>query len=106
VYVAPQLETGTHGSAAVYVSADNLAWFSEIAGNVWPFAKPTAYAQRGVNYVWPSWSDQKGYLDPDEWTAMQPVKGDRFIDLPLDPMPTFDGVGVDLAKLPSDETKP
>lgn len=103
VYVAPQLETGTHGSAALYVAASSLAWFSEISDNVWPVARPTAYAQGGVHYVWPTWSDQRGYLDPDEWRRLPPVRGDRFLDLPLDPLPALPGAGADLSRLPAED---
>lgn len=100
VYVAPNLETGTHGSAAVYVAADNLSWFSEISQNAWPTARPNAYAQGGIHYAWPSWSDQKGYLDAEEWLRTPPVKDDRFIDLPVDPVPELPGIGADVPRLP------
>jgi hypothetical protein len=41
----------------------------------------TDYAQGGINYVWPLWSNQAGYKTPAEWNAMTPVGTDYFEDL-------------------------
>ncbi len=84
IYIAPHLKPGASQTAAVYVAASDLGSFSEISNNTWP--APSSFhnfAERGVMYVWPSWSDKRGYLTPEEWNAFNVVQGDRFENLPL-----------------------
>ena len=82
-YLAPQLTPGTHATAAIFVTGPDLGSFRQIRDNTWPSGHPTAYAQGGVMYCWPKWSDARGYLDPAEWAAEKCVQGDRFKTLPL-----------------------
>jgi hypothetical protein len=92
LYVAPNLVPGAYTTAAVYVEGDSLASFLKIDGNVWPRGKPNAYAEGGMNYVWPSWSDSKGYLDAAEWNALPQVGTDRFEDVNIN-QPRTTGAG-------------
>lgn len=92
VYRAPRLQPGSHGTAVIYVEAETLDSFRQISDNVWPIGQPNNFAEGGSMYVWPRWSDRRGYLDPTEWNALPTVRNDRFETLPLDaPVPA--GVG-------------
>lgn len=77
-YKAPKLEPGSHQTACVYVNDESLRSFRVISGNVWSAGKPRPYAQGGSMYVWPKWSDERGYLDAKEWSSQPQVKNDRF----------------------------
>lgn len=77
-YVSPGLRPGVSQTANVYVSDKDLSGFRTIESNTWSLGRPTSFAQGGVMYVWPSWSDRRGYLDPSEWTRDPKVKGDLF----------------------------
>ena len=35
-------------------------------------------------YVWPKWSDVRGYRTPQQWTEFPQVKGDHFETISLD----------------------
>ncbi|HMO25479.1 MAG TPA: right-handed parallel beta-helix repeat-containing protein, partial [Tepidisphaeraceae bacterium] len=95
VYLAPRLQPGSHGTAVIYVEAETLGSFREISNNIWPIGQPTNFAEGGSMYVWPKWSDRRGYLDAAEWNAMEVVRNDRFETLPLDaPIPP--GVGASI----------
>jgi hypothetical protein len=77
-YVSPELRPGASQSANVYVADNDLSSFRKIEGNTWSRGKPTAFAEGGAMYVWPSWSDKRGYLDPTEWAGDAKVTGDSF----------------------------
>lgn len=77
-YKAPKLEPGSHQTACVYVNDDSLRSFRTISGNLWSAGKPKPYAQGGSMYVFPKWSDERGYLDAKEWSTQPQVKNDRF----------------------------
>jgi hypothetical protein len=81
-YIAPALEPGASATAVVYVVGDEISeCFRDIGGNVWPKVNGLPYADGGCHYVWPKWSDSKGYRTPDEWTALG-AAGDRYENLP------------------------
>ena len=62
MWVAPNIIAGTRGTAPVYVADTDLSAFKRISNNVWPDpAKFDAYGQGGIHYVWPYWSDARGY---------------------------------------------
>jgi hypothetical protein len=77
-YLAPRLEPGANHTAAVFVCGRDLSSFRRIENNTWPAGRPKKYAEGGAMYVWPSWSDPRGYLDEKEWAACPQVRGDRF----------------------------
>lgn len=77
-YVAPELKPGVSQTANVYVADQDLSGFRRIDSNTWSSGRPTSFAQGGVMYVWPNWSDQRGYLDPSEWSQNAKVNGDVF----------------------------
>lgn len=77
-YAAPDLRPGASQTANVYVADNDLSSFKLIAGNAWSRGKPTGFAEGGAMYVWPTWSDKRGYLDPAEWAQQEKVSGDSF----------------------------
>lgn len=77
-YDAPSLSPGSHQTAVLYIAGQDLTSFTTITGNTWPQGRPQAYADGGVIYLWPSWSDRRGYLKPDAWNAMPQVGDDSF----------------------------
>ncbi len=81
LYVAPNLMVGTNGAAPVFVFGSDLSSFSDITGNVWPSPTIDQYAQGGINYVWPSWSNAAGYKTASEWNAYGVVGTDYFSDV-------------------------
>lgn len=83
LYVAPNLTTGSGASASVYVADDGLSSFKFIGNNVWADAKASLWADRGQNYVWPSWSNASGYRTGGEWNAFGTVGTDHFSDVSI-----------------------
>lgn len=84
LYVAPMLYPGSHRTAPMFVAADDLSGFSEISDNVWPTCpRRDGYAEGGVHYVWPRWSNSDGYKTEAEWEAYDQVGKDRYIDVLL-----------------------
>ena len=81
LYLAPKLITGQGGAAPVVVYDTSLASFTKISNNVWPMPSITQYAQGGINYIWPIWSNAAGYQTPAEWNAQAAVGTDYFEDL-------------------------
>lgn len=77
-YLASGIKPGVLQTANVYVADQDLSGFRTIESNTWSLGRPTSFAQGGVMYVWPSWSDRRGYLDPSEWTRNTKVNGDVF----------------------------
>lgn len=78
LWVVPSFEAGTP-SAPVYVAGTNLEMFKEISNNVWP--KPVSYnryGQGGIHYIWPKWSDSRGFQTVAEWDAFAQVKDERY----------------------------
>lgn len=84
LYSAPNIAPGSHETAVVYVAQGDLAGFREIAGNVWPTCKPYEFANGGVFYVWPTWSDARGYLTLEAWRGLPGVDGDEQADVKVD----------------------
>ena len=82
LYVAPNLVTG-NGAAVVYVTGSDLSSFQRISNNVWPIPKTTGYAEGGYHYLWPNWSDPKGYQTPQEWGANAPVQHEMYLNVQL-----------------------
>lgn len=82
VYIAPNLQPGASSTAIVYVVGKDLRCFREIAGNIWPVVNPLPYAQGGVHYVWPKWSDAQGYRTPEEWRDLG-AKDERYENVRL-----------------------
>jgi hypothetical protein len=74
LYSAPNLAPGSHETAVVYVGQDDLSSFRAIAGNVWPTCKPIEFARGGIFYVWPKWSDERGYLTMEKWREFAMVR--------------------------------
>ncbi|HTL28569.1 MAG TPA: PKD domain-containing protein, partial [Tepidisphaeraceae bacterium] len=83
LYVAPNLQPGGNRAAPVYVNDDNLNSFKIITNNVWSVGSILSYAQGGINYIWPSWSDARGYQTPTEWNAWSQVGSDIFSKVTL-----------------------
>ncbi len=78
LYVAPHLAATGGGSAgAVYVADADLSGFREIAHNVWPSTALTRN-QGGLNYVWSSWGDTRGYRTPQQWESFSQVHDDAY----------------------------
>ncbi|MCS7033081.1 MAG: right-handed parallel beta-helix repeat-containing protein, partial [Phycisphaerae bacterium] len=67
LFIAPGLSPGSHSTAVVYVGGSDLGSFQRIDGNLWPECRPQPFARGGVFYVWPSWSDARGYLPLPVW---------------------------------------
>jgi len=70
LYVAPKLAPGSDLTAAVYVGQRDLSGSLQIHGNIWPICRPLPYAGGGVFYIWPSWSDERGYLNLARWNEL------------------------------------
>jgi hypothetical protein len=81
LFLAPKLITGASGAAAVFVYDNDLSSFDKISNNVWPMPEMTKYAEGGINYVWPNWSNSAGYKTPAEWNALGVVGTDYFEDI-------------------------
>ncbi|MEA2709745.1 MAG: hypothetical protein QOF78_2346 [Phycisphaerales bacterium] len=81
LYVAPHLLTGTGGAAPVFVYDNSLSSFDKITNNVWAMPTMNKYAEGGINYVWPIWSNAAGYKTPAEWNALGVVGTDYFEDI-------------------------
>ncbi len=77
-YEAPNLQSGASQAANVYVNDRDLSSFRSIESNTWSIGKPLNFAEGGMMYVFPKWSDKQGYLDPKEWARQPQVKNDAF----------------------------
>jgi len=85
MWVAPNIIASTRGTAPVYVADTDLSAFKRISNNVWPApAKFDAYGQGGIHYVWPYWSDARGYQTAAEWDRFGVVSGESYNNSPLD----------------------
>jgi hypothetical protein len=79
LWLAPNVIAGEHATAGIYVGASNLNEFSTISHNVWQMPNLfVPYAGGGVMYIWPSWSDRRGYITPAVWNKLPGVSGDIF----------------------------
>lgn len=97
-YVAPNLQPGAYGAAAVYVAKTNLDDFTVIRNNTWPTgSNGLSYAQGGVMFVGASMSSA-GYRDASEWNSFGVVSGDVFRSVKLNDvlasMSVFGGSGL------------
>jgi len=77
-YTAPNLTTGSYETACVYVNDRTNNSFTTITRNTWTTGKPLPFANGGVMYVWPKWSDPRGYLTPAAWNALPNVTEEAF----------------------------
>lgn len=86
MWLAPKVVPGGgNGVAGIYSNSNTLSNFNSIADNVWPSpAEFHGYAPGGIHYVWPNWSDARGYLDASEWEAQAVVTDDKFAFTPVD----------------------
>jgi hypothetical protein len=78
LYVGPNIKTGQNTAAPIFVSSSDLSSFTKITNNVWAVGGILNYAQGGINYVWPMWSNSTGYRTPSEWNNMPQVGTDSF----------------------------
>jgi hypothetical protein len=78
LYLAPNLYTGANGSAPVFVLQNDLSSFRTIHNNVWPNPNKAVYAEGGINYIWPSWSNATGYRTEAEWDSFGQVYSETF----------------------------
>ncbi|HEX3357834.1 MAG TPA: PKD domain-containing protein [Tepidisphaeraceae bacterium] len=83
LYIAPNLTPGFGQAAPVLVYGSDLGDFNEITNNVWAVGHILTYAQGGMNYIWPSWSNALGYMTADEWNSHPQVGTDVFADTPI-----------------------
>ena len=84
LWVAPNFVAGNGGSAPVYVAGDDVSLFREVSHNVWP--DPVSFdrfGEGGIHYVWPDWSDARGYRTPEEWDALPGVSDERYANVAL-----------------------
>jgi hypothetical protein len=85
MWVAPNIVASTRGTAPVYVADTDLSAFKRISNNVWPTpAKFDAYGQGGIHYVWPYWSDARGYQTQAEWDKFGVVSDESYSNSSLD----------------------
>lgn len=85
LWVNENFQPGKAGSAAVYVTENNLRSFREISGNVWalPGSPSGAWAKDGVSYLAATWGDKDGYVTAAEWNANPAVGTDYFANVTL-----------------------
>jgi len=79
LWIVPKYVAAGNGSAPVYVESTGLDMFLEISHNVWP--KPVSYykyGQGGIFYVWPEWSDSRGFKDAKEWDSYTQVENELY----------------------------
>jgi hypothetical protein len=83
LYIAPALAPGATQAAPVFVMEGDLGSFRSISNNVWAEGNPLPYAHGGMNYMWPNWSDSRGYLSAQEWNSRSQVGTDIFADVTM-----------------------
>jgi hypothetical protein len=101
LWVAPNIEVGSYGTAPVYVPGNNMSDFTQISNNIWPMpAKLTGYVDGGINYIGTS-PLGNGYLTAAQWDAQSNVGNDVFANMTLKGsyQVTYDGLvaGADIA---------
>lgn len=84
LYSAPNLSPGSHETAVAYVGQADLSGFRQVACNVWPVCKPQEYARGGIFYIWPNWSDERGYQSLESWRQFPVVRDETQADVKLD----------------------
>jgi hypothetical protein len=70
LFLAPKLITGTSGAAPVFVYDSDLLELRQDHQQRLGDADDLKYAEGGINYVWPNWSNAAGYKTPAEWNAI------------------------------------
>ncbi len=81
LWVAPNVQPGADGTAAIYVNDNSLEDFTSISDNIWPMPITILpYANGGINYVS---IPGNGYQDPAQWDANSQVHGDVFENVSL-----------------------
>lgn len=78
LHSALQLVTGDSKTSNVYVSASNLNSFIDIARNVWATPAQFNWVPDGYHYVWPSWSDSRGYKNTTQWNNYSQVDKEEY----------------------------
>ncbi|MEM8874696.1 MAG: PKD domain-containing protein [Planctomycetota bacterium] len=77
-YLAPRLRPGSHETAVIFILDDNADAIVGMTDNHWPDTRDRnhAFAGDGLHYVWPTWSDQRGYVrdltNPSAGSAQTP----------------------------------
>src|SRR5207245_10186937 len=71
-------------AAPIFVVDTSLRSFTKITNNVWYVGSILKYAEGGINYIWPMWSNSAGYQTPSEWNALSQVGSDVFSKTTLD----------------------
>ncbi len=78
VYYAPLLEAGYNQNAVIYVADSDLSSFATIEGNIWTPPNKSFWVANCAVYIWPSWSDARGYQTASQWLSQAKVDGDVF----------------------------
>lgn len=68
IYVAPNLRTGAHQTANVFIEADNISGMT-FKNNFWSDPAQVGWGN-GWHYVWGYWSHADGYKNQSQWTNM------------------------------------
>ena len=79
-FVAPHLQAGAYGNAAIYDHESTLASFTEIGGNIWPTLDDGKAAYTGRIAIVGDQNDPESYLDAATWNAMPKVGTDHTAD--------------------------
>lgn len=75
-YTAPDLVPGGNHTGAVVITGTDLTGL-RFTGNRWPDAgRRNGWVKDTLFYVWPTWSDKRGYLTLTQWNALPQVTGD------------------------------
>jgi hypothetical protein len=83
LWVAPNIQVGSYGTAPVYVPNNNMSDFTQINNNIWPLpSNLTGYVAGGINYIGTS-PLGNGYMTPAQWNAQSNVGGDQFTNVTL-----------------------
>jgi hypothetical protein len=84
LYIAPELETGSYGSAIMFVLEENLSEFSSIENNCWPVPADFEWVGDGYHYLWPYWSNAEGFMNMSEWGELTQTGNDAYENVTLD----------------------
>jgi hypothetical protein len=82
LYFAPNMEMGSHKTAVVKVSDNDLDSFREVSGNVWPGSDDGQGANCTMFFVGTDLSTGED-LTPAEWLADAEIAGDLFQNVTL-----------------------
>ncbi|MEM6315029.1 MAG: PKD domain-containing protein [Planctomycetota bacterium] len=67
-YLAPRLRPGSHGTATIMILDHDARALTQLRNNHWPDTRPRnlPFAGVGTHYVWPYWSDKRGYITDEQ----------------------------------------